>query len=358
MTQPAARMTEREFLDRSLALLKDRLPPGWEVAVGPARSDGPDLLVDLVSPGGDSAGLLIQTKPSSPRLRDLASVSEYLRLWRHRFPQATPVLLARYLGPTVRDRLTEEGISYLDLTGNIRLVVEQPAVFLADRGADSDPWRGPGRPSGDLKGPVAAAIVRTLIDVDREWRITGLIAAAGTSTGSTYRVVELLEQERILERDGSQIYVPDWSALLRRWSRDYSFVHSNTTTRWLAPRGLDHLQGVLTAGQVPYVVTGSIAAAEWAPYAPVRAAMIFTPDPSAAAAEWNLRPAETEANVLLAEPSGNYAFTRPVIAQNWHGVLAAPAQVTADLLTGPGRNPSEGEELLGWMTRNESSWRW
>ena len=28
-----------------------------------------------------------------------------------------------------------------------------------------------------------------------------------------------------------------------------------------------------------------------------------------------------------------------------------------DLMTGPGRNPAEAEELLGWLQRNEQSWR-
>ena len=32
-------------------------------------------------------------------------------------------------------------------------------------------------------------------------------------------------------------------------------------------------------------------------------------------------------------------------------------QVVVDLMTGPGRSPSEAEELLEWMKRNEQSWR-
>jgi hypothetical protein len=39
------------------------------------------------------------------------------------------------------------------------------------------------------------------------------------------------------------------------------------------------------------------------------------------------------------------------------GPDVAPSQAVADLLTGPGRNPSEGEELLDWMRKNEGVWR-
>ena len=37
--------------------------------------------------------------------------------------------------------------------------------------------------------------------------------------------------------------------------------------------------------------------------------------------------------------------------------IAAPAQVAVDLWNGPGRNPSEAQELLAWMSANESEWR-
>ncbi len=35
----------------------------------------------------------------------------------------------------------------------------------------------------------------------------------------------------------------------------------------------------------------------------------------------------------------------------------AASQLTADLLTGPGREPSQGEEMLDWMKENEDAWR-
>lgn len=33
------------------------------------------------------------------------------------------------------------------------------------------------------------------------------------------------------------------------------------------------------------------------------------------------------------------------------------SQVAVDLLTGPGRNPAEGQALLDWMEINERAWR-
>jgi hypothetical protein len=37
--------------------------------------------------------------------------------------------------------------------------------------------------------------------------------------------------------------------------------------------------------------------------------------------------------------------------------FAALSQVAADLLTSPGRGPSEGESLLRWMSEHFEGWR-
>ena len=33
------------------------------------------------------------------------------------------------------------------------------------------------------------------------------------------------------------------------------------------------------------------------------------------------------------------------------------AVLTVDLLTGPGREPSQGEQMLKWVEQNEDAWR-
>ena len=186
-----------------------------------------------------------------------------------------------------------------------------------------------------------------------------LVDASSASTGASYRVVEFLEREGLATRDvNGRVSVPDWAQLLRRWSDDYGFVRSNQVTRWIAPRGLDDLTKRLasSAESLRYVATGTIAAAEWAAYAPVRLGMVYVADVSEAAQAWDLRPADAGANVILAEPKYDVVFERSV--RNTAGVaVAAPSQVVVDLMTGPGRNPSEAEELLEWMVRNEQSWR-
>jgi hypothetical protein len=145
--------------------------------------------------------------------------------------------------------------------------------------------------------------------------------------------------------------------MLQRWSKDYGFVRNSTVTRWIAPRGLDGLlKRIADAPFDGYAVTGSLAAAEWAPYAPTRSAMIYVANAIEAGATWNLRPTEAGANVMLAEPEIDVPFVRTLTTTT--GIkIVAPTQAVVDLMTGPGRSPQEAEELLQWMVANEQSWR-
>lgn len=59
--------------------------------------------------------------------------------------------------------------------------------------------------------------------------------------------------------------------------------------------------------------------------------------------------------MLIAEPFDPVVYERTTKRDGL--TLAAPTQIVADLLTGSGRMPSEGEELLGWMKDNERVWR-
>jgi hypothetical protein len=91
----------------------------------------------------------------------------------------------------------------------------------------------------------------------------------------------------------------------------------------------------LSTAKLSYAVTGASAAQRFAPVAPARQVAVYVDDIGGAAERLRLRPADAGANVVLAEPFD------PV----------------ADLLTGPGREPSEGAELLSWMRANEEAWR-
>jgi len=351
---------ESDVLRASVDLLRRQLPTTWTTS---EFEGGPDVGVDaelhLRAPDGAEAVVLVQAKRLL-NTRDVPIALEALQRAASRWGSGDEVILvlaARYLAPATRERIADAGAGYIDVTGNMLIAAGRPALFLRDRGADRDPWRGPGRPRGTLQGPPAARVVRALIDFAPPYTVPELSERSGASTGATYRVVEFLEEQGLLER---QRYGPigdvQWRRLLERWSKDYGFAQSNTVATFLEPRGLRALTDRLAGrSELDYVVTGSLAAERVAAYAPARLATLYVQNISPAAEMLELRPTETGANVALASGKYEVVFDRTEMVDGIR--VAALSQVAVDLLTGPGRNPSEATALLDWMGANEPAWR-
>jgi hypothetical protein len=346
--------TGDEVLSAAVAAIRDRLPSTWSLSSPGDR--GADAVLSIRSPDGKEGTLIVEAKRVLEG-RDVAAVRERLAHLTAQQPGSIGVVAGRYLSKSTRERLAAAGLSFADATGNVLVRADTPGLYISDRGADNDPWRGPGRPQGTLRGEPAAKVVRALLDFTGPWKVRDLVQVSKAATGSAYRVIEFLEAEALAEREGGLVSVPDWPALLRRWSEDYQFLHTNTVSRWIAPRGLaDFLERVRGSAVEDYALTGSVAAGAWESYAPARSAMLYASAPEQAASEWGLRPTDTGANILIARPAYPVALERRLSALDGLQV-AAPTQVAVDLMTGPGRAPSEAEGLLEWMERNEQSWR-
>ncbi|MGH3767485.1 MAG: hypothetical protein ACRDTX_20425 [Pseudonocardiaceae bacterium] len=363
----AAPEREADVLRRGIELISDRLPSTWKTTAtedAPAGSDGrrADAVLDVVALDGSHAVLVVEAKRSVV-VRDLQSVvnqlSSIIDHLRRTTPEVSivPVVAARYLAPSARQWLQEHEVSYVDATGNLRVVVDRPALFLRETGADRDPWRGPGRPRATLQGPSAARVVRALVDCTPPFSVPELVRRSGASTGATYRVVEFLEREALIERQArGRVVAVQWRRVLERWSEDYEFQRSNATNPYLQPRGLGALLDDLRASpDLHYALTGSFAAERLAPYAPPRLAMLYSNDPAKVVDRLALRAVDGGANVLVAGTDFDVVFDRTVDDGGLRFV--APGQAAVDLLTAPGRGPSEGQALLDWMQNHEADWR-
>jgi hypothetical protein len=258
-------------------------------------------------PGDKAASIIVETKS---RL-DPQNVESLVA--GRRAASSRPILVvAPFLSPRTRERLAASGFNFVDLTGNIRLALSKPALFIDARGADENPEPAT-RERRSLKGPTAGRLVRALCDFRPPVGVRELAKRADVDAGYASRVVQFLVREAFVTRTGrGPITSVDWAALLRRWSEEYSPTKARRATSFLAPRGLQ-----------PIVET--------------------------------LKNVDAGMNVVLAQPFD------PVVAERTSRrdglTIAAPSQVVADLLTSPGRGPNEAEALIEWMRENESAWR-
>jgi len=329
--------------------LRRRLPPTWKVTQA-ARVR--EATIVIRAPDSRVAQLVVVSRRSMEP-RDVAGILPTGRVQRSR---ANAVLVtAPFLSPRTRELLVAAGVSYIDSTGNLRLALERPSIFVEAQGAQQDPAREP-RPLVSLKGPAAGRVVRALCDFRPPYGVRALAERCATTPASVSRVVSLLERDAIVVRgESGEIAEVDWPALLRRWTQDYKFASSNTTMPLFDPRGLDVFVEKLRSFDRPYAITGSLAAARKVPVAVSHLAMVYTDDSAAAAEALELGAVERAANVVLTAPFDPVVFDR-----SWSegGVTyAALSQVAADLLTSPGRGPAEGTEIIAWMQKNERAWR-
>lgn len=354
--------TESDLLSLVTQALMSRLPQGWSIETEKELDIEvglrPDLVLSVSTPDGTSSRLVMELKRSldASRARSAADQLErYLQAFRDRDVDVYGVLVSSYLSPNARKLLIDRGLGFIDATGNVRVVCDKPALFIESSGANRDPWH---RSSGlrSLKGPAAGAAVRALVDFVPPYGIRELAERAGVSAPTLSRVVELLEREALVEREPRRpVERLDWEGTIRRWTADYGVAETNQIAAYLEPRGLPALANKLRTLERRYALTGSMALPDEVSVAPARLAMIYTRDVTGLASELDLRPTDTGTNVLLLEPFDDVVFARTAERQ---GLIAvACSQLAADLLTGPGRAPTEGEELLAWMKDNEDAWR-
>jgi hypothetical protein len=353
--------SEKDLLELLAEYLTTHLPDSWRTDLTPEPRYGrfrPDGLLRITAPDRASTVILVEAK-TTLNARDVPAVLSQLETIAAaggEAPLGPPLILSRYIAPGPRAMLAEAGASYMDATGNLRIAIDQPALYLEASGASSDPWRGPERETRTLRGKPAARAVRALADFKPPLGIRELSKLSGASLGSTSRTVDFLDKEALIQRrQGGAIIAVNWPALLLRWSEDYSFQGSNQILSVLEPRGPERVLDKLRDTEAEYAVTGALNARRVNEIAPPRIAAIFTPNPKQLAEQLGLRDGGNAANVLLARPFDEVAFARAKVVDGVR--YAALSQTAADLLTGPGRDPSEGQALIDWMSGNEADWR-
>jgi hypothetical protein len=334
---------------RACQSLASRLPPDWKLIESKQRREsrqGPDAVVEVRSPDGSKALLIIEAKRNLEP-RHVPMVLDQVR----RYGKGTPLVASEFLTPRAREILAESGAGYADATGNFRLILSKPALYIETTGADRDPWPDE-RPLKSLKGRAAGRIVRALCDLDPPFAVREFAARAGVSAASASRVLALLDREAIVERDSTGVNRVQKVDLIRRWMREYSLLGSNRADNFLEPRGIRALLTKLKSAKFRYAVTGGLAASMGSTAAtPPRTAAIFVENIPKTVEAMDLRRAETGSNVILLEPFDDVVFDR-----TWEhdGVrCVALSQLCADLLTGPGRDPAQGEELLKRLSESE-----
>lgn len=264
------------------------------------------------------------------------------------------LLVAPWLSPRARDIIRARGANYLDLTGNCLIRLDNPSVFIRIDGAAKDP--SPKTRAAGLRGAKTGRLVRVLAEASPPYGVRELAAKSGLTPGYVSRLLETLDREALVQREGrGRVRAVDYVRLIEQYAAQVSLLRTREAATFIAPAGARTALARLAQADRPTAVTGSFAAARLEPIAAPALLAVYTADVRAVAGSLRLLPADTGADVVLLVPPD------PVV---WDSVdtedgvtYVAPAQVAMDCLAGNGRMPAEGAAVLEWMSAHENTWR-
>src|SRR5262245_9088853 len=176
---------EDNFLLREgLRELERRLPPGWSVrelrlAAGPV-----DAIAEIVAPDRRVGPVALKARTRLDPKGVLALVDDT----REPHVPRPLVVVARYLSEATRAWFRQREVTYLALTGNVRIVLPDPGLFIDTQGAAEDPDRKE-RPARSLRGAKAGRIVRALVDRKAPPGVRELAAMTKIDAGYVSRVL-------------------------------------------------------------------------------------------------------------------------------------------------------------------------
>jgi hypothetical protein len=315
------------------------LPPHWSTNVATKTNDVADARLTIRTPAGASAALAIGARRQlDPRL-----VGEVAGALRTAAADAF-VVVAPFLGARTRERLAEEGIGYVDLCGNMRLVLDRPTVLIASRGDERSPWAVP-RSSRSLHAPKACRLVRALADGAMPLGVRQLAAIAGTDPGYVSRLLDLFHREELIEREPrGPVHAVHLARLLPRWAEDYRFGEAHRFVPVAHPYGVPGALVRLRDAQIPHALTARAGAAALSGTALPGVVAAYVDNPERVAAIIGAEMTDSGANLLLIDAFDPFVFDGTWEASGLR--YAARAQIIVDLLGSPAPAPAQAASLL------------
>ena len=319
---------------------------GWEeTAEARIGSQTVDLLAKFKL--GEHEQTMVVDVVSLGQPRQIRAAVTKLSDVRKAMPAAYPVAASVYIGSQSAKILKDNGLGFVDLSGNCYLAFEH--VLIEKEGKRN--VRPSTRPLRSLFAPRATRVVRALLaEPGRAWRLEELGKAAAVSLGHSHNVVKRLEDLRWVERDEAQrIHLGKPADLLEAWCESYTYrendIASYAVPERLTRKFMTDVAHAATAQTRRYAFTLNAGASLIAPH--LRASSVHAyleGDPAPVADALGLRPAgESEAGLHLMAPYDTGVF-HGVLEKAGLKVVSLP-QLYADLMHFERRGKEQAEHL-------------
>lgn len=314
----------------------------------------PDLIVRLLVDGRPHL-LICEYKSNGQPRHARSAVLELRNYVAHRAPQATPIFIAPYISPAVRQLCEEKGVGFLDLEGNARIAFG--GVFIERVVTDKPVVEQ--RELKSLFRPKSAQVLRAMLrEPGRAWRVTELSELSGVSLGHVSNVrTGLIDREWArASDDGLVLSAPD--ALLDAWRDSYTAPPGQRLRFYTPLHGSaleDAARSAFRAADAPgRAAFASFSAAQWlSPYGRTGTHYFFADDEGLRKLQVALKltPTSKGENVVVTVPK-DLGLLADTVEPAPGAVCTSPVQTYLDLSIAGER----GAEAADHLRQERLSW--
>jgi hypothetical protein len=336
-SQARALLQIRRLLSDWTGIAVDHLVPG-RLSKSLARAD-------LVVRAGEVT-LVVEYKGSAEAAILHGAIEQSRAYAKSASGTAIPVVAVPYMGDLGKALCERAGVSWLDLSGNARIVA--PGIIINVQGQPNQ-FKRPGRPSS-VFAPKSARIARWfLTHPNRSLSQRELSRVTKLDEGFASRVARRLVEDGYLAREDAGLRLANPDLLLDAWRDTYDFSKHTILRGHITARSgeelLAHCAAKLMKLRAEHAATGLGAAWLLAKFSGFRLTTLYLAEPpeTALLGELGFRPDERGANTWLVVPNDQGVFDEAATVQQVRCVQ--PVQVYLDLKGHPERAAEAASDL-------------
>jgi DNA-binding transcriptional regulator YhcF (GntR family) len=221
-------------------------------------------------------------------------------------PDLVPLLISKYLSEGKRKECKEEGINFMDLSGNVFLQYGEGLYIERTGFPNQFPEIRKGRnPFSDK----ASLLLRAMLKKKKFWGVRELANAVRLNPGYVSRMFKELEDLRYLMRLNSKAKLKNQKSILEDWIHHYDYKKNNFLKYHCLAKSpqeiIDKLKKMNISAKVNYALGFHAGAFLISPYAAFNEVHIYISDEKSSGffkTKLSLKPVAQGANVLLVSP--------------------------------------------------------
>jgi DNA-binding transcriptional regulator YhcF (GntR family) len=300
---------ELKIIEQLKQRAKELIPiDDLEIKIKVEKPIGNKLMPDLIMHVAysefefDLAGEIIAQNSSSLLKAKIAALRSYV----NHDKDLVPVVIAEYFSPERREQCRDEGVYYLDLSGNV--FIKHKSLYIERIGFPNlYPEKRKGR--GVFSDKASIILREAFKNIKKQWGVRELARSIGLDPGFVSRMARELEKKNYISRKDSKIIFKDPESILKDWVHEYDYKKNKEVRFFCLSKGpseiVEKVKRLKIPEKIKYALGFHAGANLLSPYAVYNEVHIYIRDKESIkwyAKKLELREVEEGANLVFLLP--------------------------------------------------------